>query len=342
MAVYWFMFIMPVMAMLAPPAQPNLARWFWLSLGVTFTLLIGFRFQVGGDWFSYIQHYDRMIGVPFWDVLDQKDPGYAALNWLSGLVGGEVYLVNLICGAILMAGVIAFARRQPLPLVALLVAVPYLIVVVGMGYTRQATAMGFELLALVALMDGRLRRFVLFIICGALFHKSAVILLPLAALASSQRRLWTWSWVGIVSMVMVALILAEHQEHLWHHYVERGRASEGGGIRVAMNALPAFLFLLFRNRLAHNDHERKLWTWISIFALACIPLVGAASTAVDRVALYFMPIQILVFSRIALIGPRFYRPMVRWGVVLGYALVFWVWLNYASHAYLWIPYRLAM
>lgn len=314
----------------------------WILLGAFFTLLIGLRYQVGGDWGSYLMHYYSAINEPIEVVFLQKDPGYAMLNWLSSRVGGGIYLVNTVCGAVVMAGMIVFARRQPQPLLAFVVAVPYMIVVVAMGYTRQSVAMGFELLALVFLVAGRFRLFVGLVICGALFHKSAVVLLPFAALASTKKRAWTWTWVGAVTVVTFSLILMEHYERLWQLYVERGRVSEGGGIRVAMNALPAVLFLSFRDKMALNQYEKKLWAWIAIFSLACVPLVFFASTAVDRVALYFMPIQMLVFSRVErLINDEFFRPLARWGVVLGYGLVLWVWLNYASHAFAWLPYRFA-
>ena len=35
-----------------------------------------------------------------------------------------------------------FVRRQPMPWLGLLVAIPYLVIVVGMGYSRQAIALG--------------------------------------------------------------------------------------------------------------------------------------------------------------------------------------------------------
>jgi len=341
MIAYWTMFSLPVLAILVGrPKSNHRSLAFWTIVVVAYSFFIGLRYDVGGDWTSYLVHYDRMSNVPFAKVFLEKDAGYAALNWLSNKVSGQVYLVNFVCGVILMLGVVSFSRRQPFPCLALLVAVPYMIIVVGMGYTRQSAALGFELLAIVALIDGRFYRFALLIICGALFHKSAVILLPLAALASTRKRLWTWTWVAVVSYVMVSLILYEHKDYLWHHYVERSRVSEGGGIRVAMNAVPSLIFLLFRERFAFNDYENKLWTWIAWFSLTCIPLVFFASTAVDRVALYFMPMQLLIFARVSqVVSIRFYRPLIRWGVVAGYALVLFVWLNFASHAFAWLPYQ---
>lgn len=343
MPVYWMMFAIPALALLSPyRAAPNLARGLWLAVATIFTVLIGLRYEIGADWWSYVRHYEHAIGISFRDALETSDPGYAVLNWLSAQVSGDVYLVNLACGALLMSGVVAFARRQPLPWLALLVAVPYMIIVVGMGYTRQSAAMGFVMLALVALTDGRMLRFAVLIACGALFHKSALLLIPLAALASTRQRLWTWAWVTLTSVMMVSMILIEYWEARLQEYVEAGLVSEGGGIRVAMNALPSFLFLLFRKRLASNEHERRLWSWIALFSLVSVPLAGLASTAVDRVALYFMPIQMLVFSRLhRLVDTRLYRAQIVLGVVTGYALVQWVWLTFASHAPYWVPYRFA-
>lgn len=343
MIPYWFMYALPVLLFFilksAPLRGQNLLWWF---IGIFFTIMIGFRYQVGGDWGSYLRHYDNTLNRTFLAALSTNDPGYAALNWFSGLVGGEIYLVNLIAGAIVMTGIILFARRQPLPWLAVIVTVPYMLTVMAMGYTRQSIALGFILIALVALSDGKLKSFVALVILGALFHKTAVLLLPFAALAETKRKGWTYTWVGITMAVAFGLLVSEgQQEHLWTEYVAKSMESSGGGIRVAMNALPALLFLLFRQRLVESERERKLWIWVSIFALACIPLLGVATTAVDRVALYFMPIQMLVFTRIHLIVREFYRPLLVWSIVGGYALVHWVWLNYATHAIYWVPYRFA-
>jgi hypothetical protein len=223
---------------------------------------------------------------------------------------------------------------------ALLAAVPYMLVVVGMGYTRQAVALGFALLGLTALGKGKVRSFVLWVAIGATFHKSAVLLLPIAALAASRNRLLTAAIVGATTLLLYYLLLADASEALWQNYVEAQYQSQGGLIRVLMNVVPAVLLILFRKRLAPDPQERKLWLWIAVFALACLPLVSLASTAVDRVALYLIPIQLFVFSRM----PRLARsvktrtPLVV-GVIGYYVAVLFVWLKFSTHAFAWLPYQ---
>jgi len=45
------------------------------------------------------------------------------------------------------------------------------------------------------------------------------------------------------------LLLLDDSETLWKNYVEADYESQGGLIRVLMNAVPALLFLMFRRRL---------------------------------------------------------------------------------------------
>lgn len=338
---YWLMFLVPAWATLQPGRlKPQQARVMWWLVGLLFALMMGLRHEVGGDWFNYLPHFQETAARSFLEVMERGDPGYYGLNWLVAHAGGSIYLVNLICALILMWGTVVFCRAQPNPWLALLAAVPYMLVVVGMGYTRQAVALGFALLGLAALGHGRTRSFVIWIAIGATFHKSAVLLLPIAALAASRNRFLTAALVGVTTALLYYLLLADASEALWKNYVEAQYQSDGGLIRVLMNVVPALLLLLFRKRLAPDRQERKLWVWIALFALACLPLVSLASTAVDRVALYLIPIQLFVFARV----PRLARSVqVRTPLVLGvvgyYAAVLFVWLNYATHSRYWLPYQ---
>ncbi|HSO99893.1 MAG TPA: EpsG family protein, partial [Thioalkalivibrio sp.] len=312
----------------------------WTATGIFFAIIIGLRHEIGADWFTYLEHFSRTSAMPFMDAVGFKDPGYYALIWVVNALGGDIYDVNLISAVIFMGGLIIFARQQPLPWIALVVAVPYLLIVVAMGYSRQGVAIGFALAGLAALEKGRVRNFAIWVLLGAMFHKSAVLLLPIAALAASRNRFLTMGLVGLTSVLAAWLFVLESRDVLWEMYVVRGKESGGGLIRVMMNAVPATLLLLTYRRLELSQAERKLWLWMAVLALACIPLVLLSSTATDRVALYFIPLQIFVFSRIHRLAPT---TRSRTGIVLAViaysALVQFVWLNFASHANAWVPYK---
>ena len=346
MLTYWLMFFIPAWASISAPSQSLPAEkhleFSWFVAGLFLTVLVGLRHEVGGDWFTYEAIYLNAVGAPFSELLEKGDPGYQLLNWLSSQVQGGTYLVNLIGGLIFSVGVVAFCRHQPRPWLALAVAVPYMIIVVGMGYTRQAIALGLALLGLVGIAKQSNLQFVFFVAFAATFHKSAVLLVPIAILATQSSRLWTAVWVGIVTAVLYYLLLADSVEGLVTNYLYAGYQSEGAAVRIAMNTLPATILLVFRKKFVWQPAERNLWISMSVLALACVAwlLVSSSSTAVDRVALYLIPLQLFVFARLPdLLGRgRSIRTLVI-AVVVYYAAVLLVWLNFATHAFAWVPYR---
>lgn len=341
MLAYWLMFLAPAAAVFQREHTKRGQAWMaWVAVGAVFSVLMGFRDRVGGDWFNYLPMFLNTGAMTFTEALSSGDPGYSMLNWVVHRLGGSMYGVNLFCAAVLIWGTVVFCRRQPNPWLALLVAVPYMLIVVGMGYTRQGVALGFALLGLTALGNGQVRKFVIWIAIGALFHKSAVLLMPIAALAASRNRMLTIGLVLLTTAMAYYLLLQDSAEDLWASYVVSDMQSQGGMIRVAMNTLPALILFAFGRRLEPDDAQRKLWLWISAFALACVPLVSLASTAVDRVALYLIPLQMFVFVRLPrLATAKQIRTILVLSVMMYYAVVQYVWLNYATHAKYWVPYQ---
>lgn len=347
MWIYWFMFFTPASASFyISKTKKKLADSMLGLICAMFIFLIGFRFQVGGDWGAYLNYYEEiaLFRYSFYDNLLEWDPGYVLVEYLSAIFGAGIYGVNLICGAILMGGVYSFCRRQPLPFLALSVATPYLIIIVAMGYTRQSVALGFELLALTALIENNLRKFIVFVVFASLFHKSGVLTFALGILAQKNKSFGNVIVVLIIAGLVSWKVLNETSDALWTNYVEQQMVSEGTLIRVVMNAVPATIFLVFAKHLASNETERRLWRWIATFSLLCIPFIYFASTATDRIALYFLPIQPMVYSRMPyLFDSLTFRFLTISTIIIAYIGVLFVLLNYgAVVSQFWVPYNNAV
>jgi hypothetical protein len=309
---------------------------------VVLVLTIGFRFEVGADWGNYLPKVELARWQSLSETLSRGDPGYEFLNWLGANWFGGIYLVNAVCAAFFTLGLLVFCNNQPRPWLTLLVAIPYLVTVVAMGYTRQGIAIGIVMLALVALQQGSVKRYLLLIAFAALFHKSAVILMPLAILFSTKNRWLVMIAVGFASFITYIFLLADSVERLTTNYVDAEYDSAGALIRVIMNALPAAIFLLYRQRFNLEPAQSKFWAWVCYIALALVVALYLApsSTAVDRVALYFIPIQMFVLSRLPDAIEKNRNSQVWVLAVVAYsASVLFVWLFFASHANSWLPYQ---
>lgn len=345
MGAYWLLFAyFAIGAMLTREAGRTRARPAALPIlfgTVLVALAIGFRYEVGGDWESYKFLFSFAGYADIDRALAIGDPGFQALNWLIQRVGFEIWAVNLVCAAIFTWGLYRFARTQPDPWLVFAVAMPYLIVVVAMGYTRQGVAIGIVLAGLAAMERGaNVFRFTIYVAAAALFHRTAVMVLPLVVLASRRNKLLNLLAGVAACFLFYDLFLADSVEGFVKNYVEAEYSSQGAVIRVAMNLVPAVLFFIFRRKLLFTPASEAIWRYFALAALLMPILLFTlpSSAAVDRLALYLIPLQVAVLPRAKFL---FRGTILGKFLVLVYSgLVMFVWLNFAAHAEYWLPYQI--
>ena len=321
----------------------------FLAAAACVALMIGFRYEVGGDWGSYQRMFTETRYLGLGAALGQGDPGYTFLNWLGQRLDFNIWFVNFACALIFTWGLIKFARRQPSPWLAGLVAVPYLIIVVAMGYTRQAAAIGFILAALASLDRSEITltsivRLAFYVFGAVIFHKSAIIVLPLVAVAGSRNRIVTAGIIVALMAILYYLLVESAVDKLLSGYIEAGYESQGALVRSAMSLPPALLYLRFHKEFRLTPVQQKLWRNFALAAIATFGLlmVSSASAAIDRLALYLIPLQMFVLSRLPEAFGNGERPngQVVLAVIAYSAIIQFTWLNYAQNSGYWIPYKL--
>ncbi|MDB9759827.1 EpsG family protein [Planktomarina sp.] len=309
-------------------------------------LFVGLRHEVGPDWYSYLRNMEYARGISLIQFVSLlNDPGYGLLNWVGANFGGGIYFVNSFSAALLCFGILTYCNFQPRPRLALLVALPYLIIFVGMGYTRQSVAMGLVMLALVFLQREQVIRFILFVILGALFHKTALICLLFGILYKFKGLLMLILSILISAFLIIFLSQTGYiYEVIRIYFGNTAYNSSGATLRVGMTTMPAVIFLIWRKRFLLAPKQKRFWVIISILTLGFLGLIFIipnSTTAIDRILLYLIPLQIMVLSHLPSVFGRLENRNPFWVYsIIGYnGIVLFGYLFYGVNRDSWIPYQ---
>lgn len=344
---YWLLYSMVAAGALASPERRDRrasAGAIFVLVGLFLVLFIGLRSHVGTDWGAYARMFEqfRYADVSAIFSVAESEPAYGFVNWLAHQFSLGIWAVNIVCAAIFVYGLLRLARRQPRPWLALLVSVPFLVIVVGIGYTRQSAALGLIMLAFAALEEKRPSKAILLILGAAAFHTSALIVLPIIAFSYARNRLETGALVIFVAVIGYYTLLAPRIDRYSYGYIDQKYEAEGALVRLTMNLIPAVILLLAGRKFQLEPVQKSLWRNIAIVSVGSFVLlfVLGSSVALDRLALYLIPIQLFVFSRLpgAFAKSDTSQLTLTLLVMFYTAAVQFTWLNYANHAEYWLPY----
>jgi len=344
---YWLMLLVPMLAGLSPwKAKGTLSNLQWFLYGALLIFIIGLRHKVGGDWDNYIGNFIGLEGVSFSEAITVQsvshDFAYETIHWFSLNYLNGIYSTNLICAVIFVAGLLRVCKNMPFPWLALVISIPYLVIVVAMGYTRQGVAIGFIMWGLIDLINGKKIRFYIMVLLAVLFHKTSLFMLPIGFLYGNSIRNWKdmLLFTGLFVVAFIAFVADQLQNLLYQYVTNSELESSGAFIRVLMNVFAALNFLYFRKVWREKYDDAALWMIFSIASLIMLPLTFVSSTSIDRMALYFLPMQLVILSRIpVLITDRYNRTLFILGVLFLYIGALFVWLNFGSFSSSWIPYN---
>ncbi len=147
---------------------------------------------------------------------------------------------------------------------------------------------------------------------------------------------------GGAIFVLVLLVYSElntQAETFMQNYVGSSRYESQGAFVRSDERCGRGAFLLFYRRWKAIWQDADIWRVLSLVAIALIPMTFVASTAVDRIGLYLLPLQLVVFGRL----PSLMRGMALQhatvaGVIFVYAVSFGVWQHLGQFAAgLWLP-----
>lgn len=334
-------FLMLGAAGLAAIAPVTRSRAITLAALVSLVVFIGWRHQVGMDW----NNYDSIVALTryrdFRDLVEVAEPGFGLLLWIARETGGGVTLINVTSALMFCLGLVAFCRRCREPFLALVVAMPYLVVAVAMSAVRQSIALGLIFFLFATWEKRTVLSRTAIVLLATTFHFSALLMLVFVVLGSrltlATRIITTIALTTVVFLIVGAA--PEQVDFYTESYIAGPKTveSQGALYHVALVALPAVAYFGVRRRWWSVNGRSALMEQLGVAAMACLPGLLISSTATDRMSLYFWPFALYVCSG----WPALVREkaVFRVAAVLASGALLWVWLSYANNSHAWLPYR---
>ena len=259
-----------------------------------YTLFLGFRYRVGGDWDAYLWILDEdRVSSSYVDIFLNPDPIYYGLAKFFRNYDGAIYYINTICAAIFIISLVYFLNTLPRPFLGLSIAVPYLIIVIGGGFTRQSVAVGISFLVINFLRKRKIILSAIFSILALGFHISGIFVVlyyvPFIYKIIKKNPIYL-TLVLLLIGIFCMFILNFNLDYYLITYFSTKYTSNGFYIRSFLYCLYGFTFLIFKNKFTTNDIESRILTSMSYFSFLILitGLITPNNTAIlDRINFFF-------------------------------------------------------
>lgn len=316
----------------------------WLFTIFFFSIFIGLRYNIGGDWTHYNYYFEiygaeSQIDLILSDIL-KTDIVYFIINKLAYLTGTQIFGVNFICGLIFMGSIANFLNDSKNKWLALAICFPIIIVVLGMGYTRQGLAFAFSLYLIKLLENRKVLLSFIFFILAIFSHKTAIMLSAFYLIYFWFYKKYLYLILLIILPIILAVLYWHTIGHLLYFYVGEGvhMDADGSPIRSLIILFVAVLFIIFKKKhVFMSKYQNFFYTYISYIVIAAFPFSTMYSIAVDRSLLYLYSLK-MVFVSLANLEDKKINIVV-FVIITLYFLYFAVWLCFGNNSFSWVPYN---
>lgn len=292
------LFIVVLATYLARKSKSTImGRFFIFVVFATMVFVAGLRDKsVGTDTGNYVRKFAEI--QTFGDVLSignrTGEYGYVALSWIINFIFDGYYALLLVIAMI----VVGCYQRAILSHSENIVISFFVFITMGF-YTfffngaRQGISCAICALAIGPLMDRNFRKYIFLIIIATIFHKSALVMIPVYFFLKEKNTLKTniiYIFIGIasaLSLQKVVDIMSEYDSR----YESYATSGEGGGYyMVAFTCILTLFFLLFK-KFVQIDRERYVLFLNMLIFGAIISVISAFlkinPSGILRFTLYF-------------------------------------------------------
>ena len=307
-----------------------------------FALFTGSRVEIGGDWGTYLKNY-YILGKDFnfTDFNIRSDWGYEILSYIFYSNQQPIYFFNLLISFFNFFCLFLFLRNQDYKWIFLIISVPFFVIVLQIGFIRQSVAISFLLLSMLAIKNKYYLPFIIFMIFGIMFHKSSLLIFLIMILCIDKlinvvlKYFIFFIFIGII----IYLSRGDFGNLLSNYFINISTDSKGAIFRLFLVLIPSIIFIIYFNKFNFSLFEKRFFLILSLMTFILIPLVFFYSTLVDRLLIYYLPFQLVIYSSISKIANQENtKKLINISIISLFTLYLFVWLNFSNSSNRWVPY----
>jgi hypothetical protein len=302
---------------------------------LTLFILSGFRYYVGVDYTSYTKW--------FYTILENK-PSYFEPGFTKMIQTIQIYSYNpqtlFVAASLIALGGMYISIKKYSINPALSV---YLFCTMGflshsLNLTRQFIAIGIVMLAFGFLVERKFFKFIIIIIIAALFHKTALILLPLYFLLNVKVKPKLFILLiacslalSLLSRSIVNILLAHFYPQYQNNSLVNTALVSKYYVLMSFSLVILCIYLISQKKLSINKTNDRIMVNIVLF-VAIAHTIFIWLPLANRLSLYIDILLIIVIPQLLhLIPNKMHRYIITVVFVVYFALTFWVSLLHNSN-----------
>ena len=254
-------------------------------------IFVALRYKVGSDWNSYNDLF-------FMENLHSKnyEIGYSIVLQISKYLNINIFGLNIFAASVFFLGFFLLFKDEEYFWFAINLSLPYLFLVVAMGYTRQSIAIGFGMIIFKSFIKNNKFNQLFFLFLALMFHYTSIIY---SLFIFYNIKSLLFKFLTVLAVVFLLFFISDQFSNLsrfYYYYLAVGKDSFGGVPRMFLASTPLIFYLLKFHEIKNSNYNNLFFMYLIIILFLWV-FVFISSTSADRILLYILPLKIYLFLK---------------------------------------------
>jgi transmembrane protein EpsG len=322
----------------------------FMMLSMMFPIITaGIRYNVGVDFNSYVDIYYNIVKSNFLQNIKTGEFGYLLLNKASEYIfngpQGVFLFSSIITIGFLYAALHDHEDKIAFPLALFLYFTK--IYPFSLNVMRQSIAISIILYSYKYIVSKNFKKFLLFVIIAALFHTSAIVVIPFYFISGEKRKkrlfLKVMSALSCIFVVINVDVILEKFAKINVVSKYSVYADTVNNNHISISSLLSQIIILvlvgiFWKKLIKKDQRVELYIWLYIFGF----ILALAETKIQyagRIGMYFNILAIILIPYLlSIIKNKVIRNCFNIAIIV-YGSALFIFGNYFNNVHLIMPFK---